>query len=111
MQSKPVLIFLVVLLLVSTWSLIRFSRKMAETEKNRNIALKKVSELREAKLKLEADIGKLGSERGVEEVLREDYGLVKEGEGMIIVVEDQSLGVEGKKERGGFFSLFRNLFR
>ena len=111
LESKPVLVFLSVLVLVSVWSLIGFWGRMAETQKNRKTAEEKVSELAQAKIKLEADIGKLESERGIEEVLREDYGLAKEGEGMIIVMEDPNLPETEKEKPGGFWNFFKNLFK
>jgi len=112
LESKPVLIFLAVLVLVSAWSLMGFWGRMEETKKNKEIAQGKFEELEEAKLKLEADIMKLESERGVEEVLREDYGLAREGEGMIIVVEDQNKkNSEDEAEKSGFWNFFRSLFR
>ncbi|MEK7071603.1 MAG: septum formation initiator family protein [Patescibacteria group bacterium] len=112
LESKPVLAFLSILVLVSAWSLIGFWGRMEETKKNRKISEEKFSELEKAKTKLEADIVKLESERGIEEVLREDFGLAREGEGMIIVVEDLNPvdGEEGKN-KSGFFNFLRNLFR
>lgn len=112
LQSKPVLVFLGILLLVSAWSIVGFLGKMEETKKNKKMAEEKVAELEQSKLKLEADINKLETDRGVEEVLREDFGMAKEGEGLIVVVdEDPSKQKTEDKMPGGFMSFFKNLFK
>lgn len=109
LQSKPALVFLGLLLLVSVWNLIGFWRKMNETGENRERAEERVAELTENKMKLEANIESLESDRGIEEVLREDYGLSREGEGVIVIMEDQSEEVE--EEPQGFFGWWKNLFK
>lgn len=47
-------------------------------------------ELTEREATLKADIAALKSDRGVEEALRETYGLGREGEGVVVIVESQS---------------------
>ncbi len=55
-------------------------------------ALRAETEMRLAELKireadLRRDMAALKSERGIEEVLREEYELAKEGEGVIVIVD------------------------
>lgn len=111
MESRPVLIFLGFLMLLSVWSLLGFFGKMENTAKNKELAMEKVSELEKGKAKLAEDIQKLESERGIEGVLRENFGLAKEGEGLIVVVDEENPEKKETKEKGGFFSFFRNLFK
>ena len=111
MESRPVLGFLGILLLFSIWSVLGFFGKMESTAKNREIAKEKVLELEKGKAKLEEDIKKLESEKGVEGVLRENFGLAKAGEGLIIVVDEQNPAKPEAKDKGGFFNFFRNLFK
>ena len=111
LESKPFLILLGILIVFSLWSLFGFWQKLAETVKKREMASEKVSALKENKVKLEADISKLQSDRGIEQVLRENYGLSKEGEGVIVVVEDQNKNLESKNQKGGFWSFWQNWFQ
>ena len=85
--------------------------KMAVTRENRKIAENKVAELQNEKIRLSADISKLNTESGIEENIREKFGLAKEGEGLIIVVEDKDKTEAEDESSGGFFSFFKNLFK
>ena len=108
-QSKPVLILLGLVLIAFVWSVARFALKMGETGRNREIAEEKVAALREQRAALIEDIEKLETDRGKEEVFRENYGLAKEGEEVIIIVEDQTPPPDPKKGIfSGFFSAFKN---
>lgn len=62
--------------------------KSAETATARAAAEMRLEELNERKRVLEASIADMRSDRGVEAQLREQYALGKEGEGLVIVVED-----------------------
>ena len=111
LHSKPVLIFFGILLLVFAWGVIGFMSKMSLTRENRKITESKVAQLEQQKEKLSSDIAKLKTEKGMEESIREKFGLVKEGEGVIVIVEDKNEPKVEDKPKGGFFSFFRNLFK
>ncbi|KKT19467.1 MAG: hypothetical protein UW02_C0009G0020 [Candidatus Nomurabacteria bacterium GW2011_GWB1_43_7] len=111
MQSRPVLALLCVVTLVFAWSVLRFWNKMAETSRNRKMAEDKVAELRKQKEKLSADIDSLSTDEGKEKIFRENFGLAKEGEDVIIVVEDKNPPEPQKTSfTSSFFSFFKNLF-
>ena len=109
--SRPVLIFLGLLVLLFAWGVIGFIGKMQTTRENREIAENKVAELEKQKQLLSADITKLQTEEGVEESIREKFGLVKEGESVIVVVEDKNTSESVDEEKGGFFNFLKNLFK
>ncbi len=88
-ESRPVLMLLGIVILVFAWSVIRFWSKMEDTERNRRIAEERVMALRDKKDKLTQDISDLNTDEGKEKFFRENYGLAKEGEEVIVVVEDQ----------------------
>ena len=112
MQSNPVLIILFFVVLIFAWNVFGFWRKMSETRKNREIVEAKVAELQKDHDRLSADISKLSSEEGVEDSIREKFGLAKEGEGLIIVVDDESDEKEDDKKNSNWFtSFFKNLFK
>ncbi len=110
--SFPFLVFLAVILLFSIFGVVRFLIKMNETSKNRNIAENKVAELEKSKQKLTEDIESLKTDRGLEENIREKFGLAKEGEGLIVVVDDKNAEVPFPKPKGNWFTnLWNNWFK
>ena len=111
MQSKPALVFLGIVVLFFAWSVFGLVGKMRETVENKKRAEEKIIELQKSKEKLSADISKLETEEGVEASIREKFGWVKEGEGVIVVVEDENADKIEKEKSGGFFNWLRNLFR
>ena len=110
-QSRPVLVFLGILVFIFTFGLIGFMGKMQVTIENRKIAENKVTELQTEKDKLSSDISKLKTDSGVEESIRNKFGLAKEGEGEIVIVDDKNAPKIPKQESGGFFSFLKNLFQ
>jgi len=111
MQSRLILVFLGVIILVFAWSVIQLVSKAEETAKNKNIAEDKIVELQKGKEKLSSDIAKFQTEKGIEENIREKFGLAKEGENMIVIIEDKNLPEKEKIEPNAPFSFFRNLFK
>lgn len=112
MQSRPVLVLLGAVILVFTWSVLGFWNKMRETGKNKQVVENKVIELKVQKEKLLADISSLQTEEGKEKFFRETYGLAKEGENVIVVVEDKPSPLPPKASfSDGFFSFLKNIFK
>ncbi|MFA6076853.1 MAG: septum formation initiator family protein [Candidatus Paceibacterota bacterium] len=102
-HSKPVLIFLGILVLIFAWGVLGFMERTRMTIENRKIAESKVAELEKEKEKLSSDIEKLKSQDGVEESIRSKFGLAKEGEGMIVIVEDKNKPEVAPNSSDGFF--------
>jgi len=111
LYSKPVLVFFVILLLIFAWSVIGFMGKMEMTIENRKIAENKVAELEKQKEEFSANIAKLKTDTGIEESIREKFGLAKDGEGEIVIVEDKNPPEAKTSGSGGFFSFLKNLFK
>jgi len=111
MQSKPVLIILGIIILFFAWSVLGLWTRMQDTEKNKKIAEEKIAELNIQKTKLSADINNLKTDEGKERMFRENYGLAKDGEGEIVVVDDKNAAPAEKPASSGFFSFFANLFK
>jgi cell division protein FtsB len=111
MHSKPVLIILSILVLLFIYNVIKLANKAADTKRNREIAENKIIELQKQKEDLTKQIEKLNTEKGIEEDIREKFGLGKEGEGMIVIVDDESKNNnESAEKSGGFWSFLKNLF-
>lgn len=112
MQSKIFLIFLGIIIISFFFSMFNFLDKMRETRKNREIVENKITELQNSKDKLELEINKLKTEEGIEASIREKFGLAKEGESMIVIVEDKNKSEAQKKpSSSGFLSFIKNLFK
>ena len=111
MQSWLILILLGVIIFVFAWSVIQLIGKAKETAKNKNIAEDKIAELKKGKEQLSFDIAKFQTDKGIEENIREKFGLVKEGENMIMIIEDKNLPEKEKVEPKGFFSFLKNWFK
>ncbi len=104
LHSRPVLFFLIILLLFFAWGVFRFTGKMQETSRNKKIAENKINELQQVKEKLSSDIAKLKTDQGIEESIRQKFGLAKEGEEMIVVVEDKNAPAVQPTPPPGFWS-------
>lgn len=111
MHSRPVLVLLGIFLIVSAWSLLGFLRKMETTSENQKIANNKVVELRQQKEEFSTEIERLKTESGVEENIRERFPVAKEGEGVIVIIEDKEELKAVEKPSEGFFSFFTNWFK
>ena len=112
LQSKPALVLFGLLIIFFAWNMLGFLSRMNTTRENRILAENKVSELNKQKEKLTHDIAKLNTENGVEETIREKFGLAKDGEEMIVVVDQKlPLQADNSSFSGGFFSFFKNWFK
>jgi cell division protein FtsB len=111
LNSRPVLVFLGVLVVFFAFGVIGFMGKLQLTEANRKNAENKVAELEKEKSTLTSDIAKLETKSGIEESIREKFGLAREGEKMIIIVDDKTLPKVPESPLQGFFSIFKNWFK
>lgn len=112
MQTKTFLVFFGLLILFFIYSMFGFLEKMQETRKNRQNIEDKIAELEKSKEKFNADISNLKTDKGIEENIRDKFGLVKEGENMILIIEDKNkIEPEKKANSQGLFSFITNLFK
>lgn len=112
MQSRPALVLLGIVLLAFSWSVFGLLGRMQETAKNRKIEEDKIVELQQRKENLSTNIASLKTEKGVEENIREKFGLTKDGEDVIVIVDDKNQANPTKeKQSTGFLSFFTNIFK
>ena len=111
MHSKIVLVLLGCLVVFFAWGVIGFMVKMETVRDNRELAEEKFLELEKKKIELSAQIARLNTEEGKEENIREKFGLAKEGEQLIVVVEDKNPPKPLEDESGGVWGFFKNLFK
>jgi cell division protein FtsB len=111
LQSRPVLAILGIVSLVFAWNVINLVGKMEETTQNKKIAEGKITELQKEKNNLLTEIGKLNTDSGREEDIREKFGLVKEGEGLVVVVDDQNNIAPAPVSKSGVLEFLKRIFR
>jgi cell division protein FtsB len=78
------LLVLIIVVLREVWEV--YGKKTASASSRREVELK-LADLEAREAALRADIAALKTERGMEEALRREYGVGKEGEGLIVIVE------------------------
>ena len=83
---------------------------MRETEKNKEIVEEKITLLKQQKENYSSEIENLETDKGKEKFFRESLGLAKDGEGLIIVVEDKNPPV-APEESSPFWSFLKSLFQ
>ncbi len=110
MQSKPALVLLGIIVLVFSWSIIGLVGKAQETTRNKRIAEDKIAELQKKKFVLSSDIEKLKTDSGLEESIREKFGYAKEGERMIVVLDDTKQNQTTPAAPSGISGFFKRLF-
>ncbi len=82
-----ILLVLATLMLVSTYNRYQIARDMAE---RRLEVESEMTRLLERKAELEADVEYLSNERGIEAEMRRQFDVAREGEQVVIIVEDES---------------------
>lgn len=111
-ESKPVLIILGILILIFAYSVLGFWNKMLDSRRSKKIVEDKVNLLEERKDSITKEIESLNTDEGKEKVFRENLGLVKEGEGLVVIVEDKNSSQNDENtSSSGFFSFLKNLFK
>ncbi len=110
-RSKAFLAFLGAVVIFFGYSLFSLISKMEETSKNKKLAQEKLNQLENEKWKLSSEIGSLKTDKGVEENIREKFGLAKDGESMIMIVDDKNKPLAPENSSSGFFSFIKNWFK
>lgn len=85
--------------------------KMQDTIENKQLAEQKLKSLEERKDKLLLDIDGLTTEKGKEKIFRENYGFAREGEGIVVIVEDKNKTIVNEPTKRSFKTRFLDLFR
>lgn len=76
-------------------------RKYSESSRNLSVAEAEKNELMERKEALSDKLGRLSSDSGMDEEIRRRFGVAKEGEKVIVIVDEQKAQVsEAVKEYG-----------
>lgn len=111
-HSLPFLFIISVFFIIFVVGVFSLFLKMQETNKNKENARLRLEELENRKEKLLLDIEGLTTNKGQEKLFRESYGFAKEGEGVVIVVdEDKKTNITNEPINKGFIDNFLDIFR
>ena len=111
-HSPIVLLVLFIFLIFFIYNIIGLLEKERETSHKKELALEQLSELRSREDALNKDILKFKIEEGQEELIREKYQVAKEGEKMVVIVDEDSSDkqTEQKEESHGFWNWLKDFF-
>lgn len=113
MWHSPLMLFVLLsVLLVFMYNMVGLVEKTHDTSKKKKIVLGQVESLTQRQKVLEDNIKKLQTDTGTEITLRDKYHLVKEGEQMVVIVDEQT-NISGSntivEPKKNFFHFLKNL--
>lgn len=110
-HSPIVLLLFAVFLVIFLSSIIGLIRKNHETAKNKEMAELEHDKLTAQYEDLTSETEKINSDRGKEDIIREKFGVVKKGEGLVVVIdEDPSLQAAAASSHGSFVDFLKKIF-
>ncbi len=110
-HTTPALLILALLLLFFVYNILGLIRKNSETKENKVRAQVENAKLLDQQAHLEADMKELETDRGTEQVIREKFGVVKKGEGVVVVVDETPEAKTGEeKGKSSLTNFFKKLF-
>jgi cell division protein FtsB len=113
--SSLTLFLLLCVVLVFMYNMIGLVEKMHDTKKKKDTVNTQIESLKDRQANLQANIDKLNTTIGTEEAIRDKYQLVKPGEKMVVIVdennkEDVVSNTVTKQNEGGFVGFIKNMF-
>ncbi|MDQ5961803.1 MAG: hypothetical protein QG669_195 [Patescibacteria group bacterium] len=102
-HSPIVLLVLIGVCIFFASNMITLVKKNRDTRQLKEQASRELTELQVRKQKLEEDITSLKSERGQEEVIRENFQVTKDGEGVVVIIDNEKDSEEVEKKPENFF--------
>ena len=110
--SPLALIVLLGLLFFLFYKVIDLIKKDKETGEKKELILDKIDELKERERILNEDIAKMQTEEGIEDVIRGKYKVVKEGEKMVTIIDEEKVTQKQTEEVDhSFVGWLKGLFK
>lgn len=88
-HSPLVLMVLFAVVVLFLYNIVGLVEKERETAKKKELILNQIETLRVREESLTSDIERLKTEEGIEETIRDKYQVVKEGEKMVVIVDQE----------------------
>ena len=111
-HSPIMLVVLFGVVVIFAYNLIGLLEKERETSKKKELALDQIESLKKRQTILEGDIARLETDDGIEEAIRDKYQVVKEGEKVVTIVNEEAPANsddESNKEHG-FWNFLKRIF-
>jgi len=105
LYSYPVLIFLLIILFFVVKGSFGVYQKYSFSKSELNKSNEELVVLEDQKTNIVAKVDRLGTETGIEKEIRSKFDVAKEGENLIVIVEDEVVAEEVVEE-SGFFGNF-----
>lgn len=102
-HSPIVLMIIAVVCFFFASNMIGLVRKNKDTHVLKEQTSRELEELTARQQRLEEDIASLKSDRGQEEVIRENFQVTKEGEGVVVIINDESKTEPAEKKSKPFY--------
>lgn len=101
LYSRPIFVILLLMTVLGIKGTVNVYEKKLESEENLRKITEEVGAMRERELQLAAQIGRLETDQGVEEEIRKKFSVVKDGEQMVVLVDDESATSAPAEEEKG----------
>lgn len=97
---------------VLIFGIVGFVKKLNVANKNKKQEEAKLNFYQSEREKIEARLVDVNSEDGIDQSVRQNFNLAKEGEGLVVIVEEPVTEEEmwTQKERGSFLDFLKRLF-
>lgn len=89
MRRRLIIVGLLILVAIAVRGIWEVYNKERDSRLRRQEAEAQLANLEGREASLRADIAQLKSDRGIEEVLRQEYELAREGEGVVVIVGEK----------------------
>ncbi len=89
LHSKLSIFLMFGVVLIMLISIVKIVPKLIETNENKENALSELNKIRNQEAGLLLQIDSLSSEAGKERALREKFRVTKDGEGLIVIIDDR----------------------
>lgn len=110
-HSPFALIVLFSIIIIFGYNMIGLLDKKRDTTEKKEQILSQIEELKEREQTLQKNNLKLETEEGKEEIIREKYQVAKEGEKVIIIVDEvDSSKIEEENENGSLWDWIKKKF-
>ncbi len=113
-HSPLALVVLFVMVVLFSYNIAGLAKKSRDTNEKRNLILKEIKYLKDKSESLNKEISELETDFGKEEELRRKLPVTKEGEKMVIILDEEpnmeTIVIE-KEQKGGwsrFLEIFKN---
>ncbi|MBP6884252.1 MAG: hypothetical protein KBC17_00325 [Candidatus Pacebacteria bacterium] len=115
--SRGFALFVIVLVVLVGFGLVSMAQKSMQASKNRKIAEDQALSLTQRQIELTKKIDALNTMEGQETALREQFPVVKEGERVVVITDDEptqievNQAIENANKKSGFFDFLKNLVK